>query len=258
MACILAMLSLLLLFRKSTSCISNLPLFVNNDEDPSPPRLPPSVDLGKGIQVLIPSYRFECDGRILRWGVAVEGSGRSSMWLQIWRPEETEGGKTFKRVFSMHNSLHPLREDLVLQIQDLTNGNEDYSVMKGDVLGFHLRGELGLQYQNASQGGVVLLYDQVDKPLEEICQDTLSSQLINAAPTIKITMGEQFKKRATFKNLVENACQICALEPAFSPAKSRACSLSSEQDQNGNEGEVAWQQRGGEMRAHTVCNGSAH
>ena len=164
------------------SCIDNLPPFVHQGEHS--PLLP------VGIQALVPSYRFSCEGLIHQWGIAVNGKGRHDIHLQVWRPTI---GERFELIGSNVFNIKPLDGERLIYLKP--DPARRLSFMSGDVIGFYLEDNMSLSddfrieyHENAT--GVAVEYQRSTAPLSSVHRDSLSFHSKNTAPIITVHLGE--------------------------------------------------------------------
>ena len=180
---ILCLHSSVIAISQQRTCINNLPPFVPQKEGHG-------ALLPVGIQGLVPSYSFSCDGRIIRWGVYMEGRGGNSIEMQVWRQGEGGAENTFELVGS--NYIKPLEGVKFMYYKP--DKPRQILVRAGDIVGFYLNGNPDLINNNNFQlrlddvqGGVVE-YDYAHSSYNTIHRGTLATNLTNTAPLITVNI----------------------------------------------------------------------
>lgn len=125
-----------------------------------------------GYQAIVPSYRFNCSGRVMEWTIEVTQQDLYDFDLQVWRPSPTGDDDTQRYVLIGQYSfkMKQLRKNnnfseiptRVVQVTPPPKGQLQFE--PGDVLGVHVTSFL------QKRSGVVLLSsssDQGDRSLEE-------------------------------------------------------------------------------------------
>ncbi len=164
------------------------------------------------VQVIIPSYKFNCYGQITEWRAFVEGSGGGhfgdqpySITFQVWRPSSPPDGQYTIVGF---NDFLPIS----LADPDVDNGvnqgivtgmvpleNERIEVQPGDVVGFYLESSRnnddGIQFSgDNSYNGETVWFDStspclaLDPPCVYSAVDF--SSMTNLAPLITVTVSK--------------------------------------------------------------------
>lgn len=170
----------------SKLCIDSLPAFKYQGAD--------SPVLPVGVQVIIPSYQFTCDGTIERWGWIIDdGKGPHDGKMQVWR-RSSEDPDIYVKVGENHISIRPKEGQNKQHTQP--GDNHKLSVQAGDVLGLYLEDnttavdDFSVQYRAGVVGSEVL-YQSATGPLQRMNVSEHAKEVVrlaNAAPII--TVGE--------------------------------------------------------------------
>ena len=79
-----------------------------------------------GYQYISPNLTFPCDGVVTKWRIGTEGQSNDQVYLQIWRPTETDYTRVAETVYT-HSGGGTIAEVLT-----------NMTVSAGDVIGFFI------------------------------------------------------------------------------------------------------------------------
>ena len=77
-----------------------------------------------GFQYISPNLTFPCDGAVTQWKIATEDQNNEQVYLQIWRPTETDYTRVAETVYT-HSGGGTISEVLT-----------NMTVSRGDVIVF--------------------------------------------------------------------------------------------------------------------------
>ena len=166
--------------------------------------------LPRGYQAIVPSYRFNCNGNITEWTIAVTQIDKYDLELQVWRPSPT-GDDTRGYVLIGQNSFNrhipnrpPKNSSKLLGVIQATPRPEDQlQVEPGDILGVYVFSYLprgsGIALLSGDRGNRSQLleeevwYAKVDKQTVvggggDCLETTILDTFINAIPVISVTV----------------------------------------------------------------------
>ena len=142
----------------------------------------------EGMQVLVPSYAFSCNGRITSVLIGADGSmGGDGFVFQIWRPQN-DG--TYTLVWSVDTSGATQR------IGDTLNFTTSVPVLSGDAIGYRLQPVEGIEMHfltdNSEDSQRVEILTRSTS--EVVCQlspcDSLYTARNGSAPFLSVEFGE--------------------------------------------------------------------
>ena len=112
--------------------------------------------IGLHYQAIIPTYKFNCCGRITEWGLDVFDNGSFTLDLQVWRPSPTVDDSTGTGCYSLVGNNRFTSISVNGGVAIVTPSPQDYSIhfQSGDVLGFYVEDATSSKYGNP---GVVIL-----------------------------------------------------------------------------------------------------
>ena len=159
------------------------------------------------VQVIIPSYKFNCYGQITEWRAFVEGSGNIqyanqsySATFQVWRPNSPPDGQY--TIVGLNEFFPIPLADPNTADRGIVTGvpldSERIEVQPGDVVGFYLESSRtdddGIQFAgDNSYNGETVWFDStpclaLDPPCIYSADDFGS--MTNLAPLIILTVSE--------------------------------------------------------------------
>ena len=163
------------------------------------------------VQVIIPSYQFDCYGQVTEWRAYVEGSGGGhfdnqpySITFQVWRPSSPPDGQytiVGLNDFSPISLADPGTADRGI-VTGIPLESERIEVQPGDVVGFYLESSRstgdGIQFAKPSDNASPYAAETVwfgstrcstlDPPCVYSVDDF--SSMTNLAPLITVTVGK--------------------------------------------------------------------
>ena len=54
-----------------------------------------------GYQYISPNFTFPCDGAVTQWKIGTEDQNNEQVYLQIWRPTETDYTRVAETVYTL-------------------------------------------------------------------------------------------------------------------------------------------------------------
>ena len=106
-----------------------------------------------GYQYISPNLTFPCDGAVTKWKIGTENENNDQVYLQIWRPTETDYMRVAETVYT-HGGGGTIAEVLT-----------NMTVSAGDVIGFFIPrgGKEGLRVAWAPVPDHTLLHARNDE-----------------------------------------------------------------------------------------------
>ena len=137
------------------------------------------------IQAIVPSYTFNCTGRVVQWGAYIEGGDEHyNIEFQVWRQSET-GNTSYSLVGSnCFSGTAPDSSQTSLIRQNVPSEEMLISVLPDDVVGFRFRyvgdeDPVGVQLNSAETSVVVWYVDQQGLVENEMSRRNTETQFVD-------------------------------------------------------------------------------
>ena len=133
-----------------------------------------------GYQYISPNLTFPCDGVVTKWKIETEDRNNEQVYLQIWRPTETDYTRVAETVYT-HSGGGTIAEVLT-----------NMTVSRGDVIGFFIpRGDVGLSVAWAPVIDHTLLQGmQSANGVSPVATFSDSPTTLSSSPLVSVIFGK--------------------------------------------------------------------
>ena len=168
------------------------------------------VTVSTGRQVIVPSARFNCNGRITSVAVSMQFSfsGSNLPLFQIWHPTSTVSS-TYNKVGEVELPSGSRMGGLIINYYfanlSLT-GNTEIEFQSEDVIGYYQPSEARRTIRSIQTSGYTSYSNTVTNPLTSIDINNVNNTENNRQPLIEITFGKIVKLQ-----FIHNNCMYITL-----------------------------------------------